>query len=266
MPWGEQVNKVVSLALTAGLVLSGMTALGTPAAWAAAPTSAVSMFDGGQVTADNPLPETVSADALPTAQINGVVWQQLIVGNTVYAGGQFTSARPAGSPRGQNESPRGNILAYDIRTGALLPWAPMINGRVNDLEVSPDGSQLYVVGNFTEVDGQPRGRIAVFDLPSGALSTKVQPSASSVVQSVAATADTVYVGGYFGNLNNVYRPRVAAFSAANGATRTGFSVAVDDGMVQAIEVNSASTVWCSPATSPALAGRALLVTVSRCST
>src|SRR4051812_50004100 len=31
------------------------------------------------------LPATVTADALPTAQVDGVVWSQVIVGNTVYA-------------------------------------------------------------------------------------------------------------------------------------------------------------------------------------
>ena len=45
-------------------------------------------------------PETVAADSLPTVQIDGVVWDQLVVGNTVYATGSFTSARPAGSVNG----------------------------------------------------------------------------------------------------------------------------------------------------------------------
>ena len=39
---------------------------------------------------DPSAPETVSAAALPTVQINGVVWAQVIVGNRVYATGQFT--------------------------------------------------------------------------------------------------------------------------------------------------------------------------------
>ena len=46
-------------------------------------------------------PETVStvtSDALPTAQVNGVVWDQVIVGNTVYVTGSFTKARPPGWP------------------------------------------------------------------------------------------------------------------------------------------------------------------------
>ena len=45
-------------------------------------------------------PATVSADALPTVQINGVVWDQVIIGNRVYATGSFTQARPAGAAAG----------------------------------------------------------------------------------------------------------------------------------------------------------------------
>ncbi len=80
--------------------------------------------------ADPSVPETVSAAALPTVQINGVVWDQVIVGNRVFATGQFTQARPAGADLGVNETPRSNILAYDITTGALITtWAPTLNAQ-----------------------------------------------------------------------------------------------------------------------------------------
>ena len=61
----------------------------------------------------------VTADALPTVQIDGVVWSQAVVGNTVYAGGQFANARPAGAAAGTNQTPRANLLSYDITTGDL---------------------------------------------------------------------------------------------------------------------------------------------------
>ena len=32
-------------------------------------------------------PETATVDILPTIQINGVAWSQVIIGNTVYVGG-----------------------------------------------------------------------------------------------------------------------------------------------------------------------------------
>ena len=63
-------------------------------------------------------PATVTADGLPTVQVNGVVWSQVVVGDTVYATGKFTSARPAGSAAGTNETPRANLLAYSISTGS----------------------------------------------------------------------------------------------------------------------------------------------------
>ena len=44
------------------------------------------------------LPTTVSADPLPTVQVNGVVWSQVVVGNTVYATGNFSKAGRPVSP------------------------------------------------------------------------------------------------------------------------------------------------------------------------
>ena len=41
----------------------------------------------------------------------------MIVGNRVFVTGQFTQARPAGAAAGTNETPRSNILAYDLTTG-----------------------------------------------------------------------------------------------------------------------------------------------------
>ena len=66
---------------------------------------------------DPKTPVTVAADPLPTVQIDGVVWSQRVVGNTVYVGGKFTTARPAGAAPGVNTVARSNLLAYDIRTG-----------------------------------------------------------------------------------------------------------------------------------------------------
>src|SRR5471030_1008271 len=80
---------------------------------------------------DPTTPVTVSADSLPTVQIDGVVWQQAIVGNTVYAGGSFANARPAGAAAGTNLTPRANLLSYDITTGALnTAFAPNPNAQV----------------------------------------------------------------------------------------------------------------------------------------
>ncbi|MFE6995690.1 PKD domain-containing protein [Microbacterium sp. NPDC057659] len=157
---------------------------------------------------------TVTADALPTVQINGIVWDQEIVGNVVYAVGQFSSARPAGAAAGTNETPRSNMLAYNLTTGELITsFAPTINAQVRQVAASPDGTRLYIVGDFTSVNGQTRNRVAAFDLPSGALSD-FDPNVSGSASGVDATNSTVYITGSFWRVSGQDREGAAALTKA----------------------------------------------------
>lgn len=183
-------------------------------------------------------PSTVSADALPTVQVDGIVWKQVIVGNTVYVGGEFQNARPAGAAPGTNLVPRTNLLAYNLTTGVLdTSFNHTLNGNVTDLAASPDGTRLYAVGGFTTVDGVTRNRIAAFNLPTGTLNTSFAPSPNGNTKAVAATDTTVYLGGWFGGVNGSTRYRLAAVNASNGALRPGFVPVVDDRQVQSIVVS-----------------------------
>jgi trimeric autotransporter adhesin len=182
---------------------------------------------------DTPLTATVRADVLPAPQINGVVWKQVIAGNIVYAGGEFTTARPFGAAPGSHTTPRSNLLAYNVSTGALdTSFRPSFNGKVADMAVTPDKSKLVVVGNFTRVNGQVRNRVAVFNLPSRTLSS-VAPSANNSVMGVAATNSSIFLGGNFSAVNGVARSRVGSVSASTGAVLP-FVVHVDNGQVNAI--------------------------------
>jgi PKD repeat protein len=162
-------------------------------------------------------PTTVSADALPTVQINGVAWDQVTIGSTVYVAGSFTRARPAGAAAGTQESVRNHLLAYDITTGALIPsFAPSLNAQALTITASPDGSRLYVGGDFTAVNGQARNRIVALT-PAGAVVPGFAPSVNSQVRAIAATNTTVYLAGSLSAVGGVSRSRLAAVSAANGA-------------------------------------------------
>lgn len=165
-------------------------------------------------------PATVSADPLPTVQINdGVVWAQTIVGNTVYATGKFTKARPAGAAPGTSEVTRNNILAYDITTGNLLGFNPSLNAEGQAITVSPDKKLLYVGGKFTSVNGQARNRIAVFDLATGNLTGFSSGPTNGTVKALAAVNGYVYVGGSFTTVTGGQsRSRLAAYSSSGGQT------------------------------------------------
>lgn len=179
------------------------------------------------------LPTTVTADALPTVQVDGVVWAQVVVGDTVYVAGEFTTARPAGAAPGTSTVPRANLLAYDIRTGVLDPtFAPVLDGQALGITASPDGRRVYVTGDFTKVDGQWRVRIAAFDTATKQLVAGFRPTLASRGATVTASNDTVWVGGNFTSVAPVtggtLQPRsyVAAFDAATGAVRP-FSTALN---------------------------------------
>ena len=163
-------------------------------------------------------PATVTADPLPTVQINGVVWAEAVVGNTVYATGSFTSSRPAGSAAGVNETPTANLIAYNITTGArIMSFNHTLNAQGRSLAVSPDGSTLYVGGYFTTVDGVSHTRVAAFSTASGALLTKFAPKVDAAVQTMAATNSTLYIGGAFSTVVGKPRTRLAAVAAGTGA-------------------------------------------------
>ena len=173
---------------------------------------------GGAAQAADPaptptLPPTVTADALPTWQINGVVWNQVIVGNTVYVAGNFTAARPPGvAAGGPGEVPALNIFAYDVTTGnPVASFNHSLNAQALAIAASPDGSTVYVGGDFTTVDGISHAHVAAFSTADNSL----LPWAANVggqVRAFATTASTVYVGGSFVSAGAQTRSGLAAFS------------------------------------------------------
>lgn len=212
-------------ALTAGLV-GGFAIAGLG-------TGGPALADTGPAAG---VPATVSADVLPTWQINGVVWSQVVVKNTVYVTGQFTKARPPGvAAGGAGEITANNIFAYDITTGnRVSSFSHSLNAQGRSVAASPDGTKLYVGGDFTTVDGQARGRIAQFDLPGGALNTTFKPSLNSGVRALATAGSTVYAGGSFTAIGGTSRTRLAAFNS--GGTLQSWAPKVDDGQVWSMVV------------------------------
>ncbi|WP_308166519.1 LamG-like jellyroll fold domain-containing protein [Actinomadura sp. NEAU-AAG7] len=181
-------------------------------------------------------PPTVSADPLPTWQVNGVVWSMVTVGGTVYATGDFSKARPPGTAEGDTrEVARSNILAFDLATGDLITsFDHALNGQGLRVAASPDGRRVYVGGEFTQVDGKPRARLAAFDTATGALDEGFAPQVSSIVRGIAATNSKVYFGGNFFNVNGKSRTRLAAVNASNGANDDTWRPTADDNEVFAL--------------------------------
>ncbi|HEX2143906.1 MAG TPA: hypothetical protein VHG10_05285 [Glycomyces sp.] len=164
-----------------------------------------------------------------TASFNDQVYKVAYDGDVVYSGGRFTRAK---NTDGVFER-RNYLAAVNSATGALLPFAPAVNGPVH--EVKTGGGFLYIAGKFTEVDGVTRSRVARFDLGSGRLDTAWNPRPSARVYSIEPVGSTVYLGGSFLTMGGFAQPALAAVNAADGKTITGFAPKVAEGAVRDLQ-------------------------------
>ncbi|HEY8718478.1 PKD domain-containing protein [Pengzhenrongella sp.] len=202
---GNVSRVIASFAVTA-LVVAGLAVVGP---------SAPALADSAP--ADPATPTTVAADGLPTVQIDGVAWSQVVVGGTVYVAGQFTTARPAGAAAGTSTVTRSNLLAYDLATGVLIStWKPVLDGPAYVITASLDGTRLYVGGDFTHVNGAAQNRFVVLDRASGVRVAGFTVGANASVRAITSTPTTIYFGGNFNSAGGVTHYRLAAINATTG--------------------------------------------------
>ncbi|MBA3289317.1 MAG: hypothetical protein H0U21_15095, partial [Acidimicrobiia bacterium] len=155
--------------------------------------------------------------------MDGRIYAIVSRGNAVYVGGTFTTIRPAASTAAQ--IPQAFLFKFDVSTGLIDgTFAPVLDGAVEGLALSPDGSRLYVGGAFTTVNGSARTRLVKLTTGNGSTDTSFSASASDTVKDLALRGDDLIVGGYFRLLNGVARQRLGAVSATTGALRSGWNV------------------------------------------
>jgi hypothetical protein len=181
-------------------------------------------------------------------------------GNAVYLGGAFLKVK---------NQERIRVAAVNATTGApLAGWDPVVEKAsgtcpprcfpiVTALEVSSDGTQLYIGGTFGFVDGVARNSIAAVNRLTGALTSwyphdPARPTAAKGVYSggslnqvydIEALGNHVFVCGNYWALAGKPSPNVGAAFAnhvdPNGARDFGW-VATTDGAVNACAVDSST--------------------------
>lgn len=115
------------------------------------------------------------------------------VGNTMYAGGAFSSVENSDRTTTYQRS---NLMAFDATTGAMRSFAPSLNGTVWALVSS--GQSLYVGGQFTTVNGTARRGVVKMDATTGAVDTAFNAGfGSGRVNELRLVNGRLIVGGSF---------------------------------------------------------------------
>lgn len=111
---------------------------------------------------------------------------------------------------------RQHIGAVDITSGAILSWAPQLNGPVRGMYLQ--GDLLCVWGSFTLVNGQPRNNFALLNAHTGQVEA-FQPNIqfpgipglqTGTIADAALAGDTLFLAGYFLSVNGQPRANLAA--------------------------------------------------------
>ena len=123
------------------------------------------------------------------------------IGNTIYVGGKFRQVQHGlGGPT----FTQSYLAAFDKDTGEWIPtFNPVIDAPVWKLKAAPDGSKLFVGGEFTNVNGVANtSGLAALDPTTGApvsnwMATTSWPSGSNDVRAMDIDGDWLYVAGSF---------------------------------------------------------------------
>jgi len=176
--------------------------------------AAIDMTTGQGIATFHP---NVQASGLQTAQVHALA----VVGDRLYAGGQFSSIDGA---------PHYNLGAIDIdpltRAGTVdntfstevgVPGAANEN-KVFVYEILPGTDGLYIGGSFTKVNGSGRSKTAKLTFNGTLVKTWKVVSVNAAVRDMAFSTDgqTIFISGAFSQLNKVAHQSIARVLTSSG--------------------------------------------------
>ena len=140
--------------------------------------------------------------ALRVAGISSLVLGITSTSSAVYLAGEFTKVGTVSRPY---------FAAVSPSSGALLPFAPVVDKPGRAMTVSPDGQRLAIGGAFTTVNGSASHSIAVVNASTGATVKAYGATfvpAASITKTIVSDSTGFYVGNE-GTGSGVFDGRLA---------------------------------------------------------
>ena len=190
------------------------------------------LYLGGTFTTVNGVPRsrvakvdltTGAVDPTFVADVGALVDDMVVVGGTLYLGGEFNTV---------DGVTRHHVAAVSTTDGSLIAaFDPNTDGKVTALAASPDGSVLYLGGNFTWSAPPAALYLAKVNATTGAVSSPTFSRVGDVILDLSVSSDGASVFGAGGGGFN----SAAGWSATTGQRR--FAVRAD-GDTQAVQYSN----------------------------
>ncbi len=165
----------------------------------------------------NPDPADWTPDILD-GQVNAI----LQMGSKVIVGGTFTQVRRHGFSL---INTRNFIFAFDMDTGVIDPnFVPVLNAEVEELTPGPDGTSVFVGGDFSTVNGQSYKKVVRLNLSNGSIVTSFKANTNGLVQDVLLRNGWLYVSGKFTLIKSIARSGLARLDPVTGNVDANFNV------------------------------------------
>ena len=146
-------------------------------------------------------------------------------GTYVYIAGVFAGLNPSSSTTQTHT----HLARINLATGVPDPsWNPTVNGDILAMTIDPTDSVVYIGGNFTQVNGVTRTRLA------GALDRERRcdiawnPIANFIVQALAMNGTQIVVAGQFSHIAGAPQHYLAQVTST-GALVASFRPVLDSG-------------------------------------
>ncbi|MCR1782611.1 PKD domain-containing protein [Nocardioides carbamazepini] len=184
---------------------------------------------GGPPALAQPAHQPLIPSAVPATTPNILDGRTLAiaeVGRKVFVGGTFTVTQNPGTSA---PLPTPYLFAYDRFTGVVDPaFVPALDGSVNALVPSADGTALYVAGTFKLAGTAKVRNIIKLDTNTGALVAAFKnPSPNGGILDIALVGNRLLLAGSFTTVATLPRAGLASLDATTGAVDDYLKVAVD---------------------------------------
>lgn len=179
------------------------------AALLVAPPGAVASQSSDAPPTVGAMPSEVPSAATPN--ITGDNVQSIAaVGSRMIIGGPFTTVGTAA---------RQGLAAFDSTTGAVdSGFNPTVTGSVLRVLPGPVSDTVYVVGNFSVINGTASKKIALLSTVTGALvPTFTPPAFNGEIDDVKLSNGRLFLGGAFTKVGTVARGGLATLNPTTGA-------------------------------------------------